>query len=72
LHRYKYIKAQAGNWDIKFSKSALGDDEGAEIYYDEVDNRLIINDLPQDIVLQIQETLRERNTEYSDEPQTAN
>ena len=72
LHRYTYIKGKANNWDIKFSKSALGDDENAEIYYDADNNQLLIKELPQGLIADIKKTLEERRQETEDELQSTN
>lgn len=49
INKHAKVKIKAANWQIQFEKHALGDDENAEIWFDKVNSRLVINNLSAEI-----------------------
>lgn len=66
LTKYTHIKYKADNWELNFERQALGDKDDAQIYYDKVQNRLIINDLPEKAATILAEELARQKAESSD------
>jgi len=59
--KYTHIKSKADNWEFKFERQALGKKPTDEIYYDEDDNRVIINNIPEKTIEMIKQELSSRN-----------
>lgn len=63
LRRHTHISYSADNWDLKFERLALGDTDAAQIYYDRLNNRITIRDLPDKLIAKISEELENRAEE---------
>lgn len=46
LVKYTHIKYKSDNWELNFDRGALGEDDTAEIYYDQNRNCVTIKNLP--------------------------
>ena len=53
INRHAKTKLKSANWQLQFEKHSLGKDENAEIWYDKVNNRLVINNLTTEIQSEI-------------------
>ena len=63
LKKHTHISYNAENWDLKFDRCALGTTDDAQIYYDQQHNRVIIRDLPEEMVEKINAELESRQVE---------
>lgn len=60
LYKYTHIKTKADNFELKFERGALGDDDTADIYYDRGQNRIIIKNIPEQTSAEIIKELDNR------------
>lgn len=54
------IRNKNENWELHFYKTALGETESAQIYYDRKNQKISISDLPEAMVNEIEKELAER------------
>ncbi len=55
------IKSDAASWSIQFERGALGKSEVADVYYDEKNKKLVLTNLPDELVSIIEEEISSRN-----------
>lgn len=60
LRKYTHISYSADNWDLKFERHALGVTDAAQVYYDRGNNCITIRDLPESLILKINDELENR------------
>lgn len=63
LKKHTHITYSADNWDIKFERHAIGENDAAEIIYDRENGRLTIKNLPEKMIEKINEELDSRSVE---------
>ena len=63
LKKHTHISYSGTNWDLKFERAALGTTDDADIYYDAGNNRVVIKDIPINMVKEIREELASRKVE---------
>ncbi|WP_320837519.1 nucleoid-associated protein [Zhongshania sp.] len=61
LSGYLKINVKANNWQIKFDRSALGDDAAASIYFDQNTKKIVLSDVPDDVQKILKDELNFRN-----------
>ncbi|KXS34072.1 MAG: nucleoid-associated protein [Idiomarina sp. T82-3] len=49
VNKHAKTKLKSSNWQLSFEKHSLGDDENAEIWFDKKNNRIVINELSDEI-----------------------
>lgn len=55
------IKGKAPRWDVQFDKAALGDTPAADVWYDEENGKLVLSNVPEELVKKIIKEIRERD-----------
>jgi nucleoid-associated protein len=55
------IKSDASSWSVQFERGALGKSEVADVYYDEENKKLVLTNLPSDLIAVIEEEISSRN-----------
>lgn len=63
LKKYTHITYSSDNWDLKFERHAVGENDAAEIIYDRENGRLTIKNLPEKMIEKINEELDSRSAE---------
>jgi nucleoid-associated protein len=66
LNRHKQIRYKAENWQINFEKTALGETDTAEIFYDKDSKKLVLRNIPEDMRSVIEEELEARKLSEAD------
>ncbi len=63
LKKLRQIRYTTGNWDLSFEKTALGDTDNAEVFYDRDQQRLVLSALPDKMISLIEKELSDRKKE---------
>lgn len=60
LNKRTRIKGKAGLWDVQFDRNALGTTADSEVWYDGQNQRLVLTNIPQNLIAQIRKELARR------------
>lgn len=61
LNRRIRIKGRSARWDVQFDKAALGITPAADVWYDEVNRRIVLSNVPEELVRKITKEIRQRD-----------
>lgn len=62
VKNYTHFTFETSNWKFNFSKSALGEDENAQIMYDKENKKITIKELSREVITEIEKELADRQS----------